>query len=374
MHEGVAQELRKVYAPKSKGPLQSALNKLAEFAEACPDRVLFVSPKFSGDLEAAAHNEWTLILLVWYMVQVESQSTGKTVKVKTIQSYISLLKGYLSFEYSFDLVDRTTRLGRLVKYLLSEDPLGGVRRKRRGFRRRHLRRLGRTTKATATDVNTVNKVAAVSTAWHTLARGGEVAPSVKPAGWTHARHPTRADLKFIQTRAGRRYAVLWLRPLKKKGAGIQPKVPQYIAEYDGKGSDTYRSLQRLEQYDPVPEAARATTPLFRQQVAVRGGQRQLRHMSCSQFRAAVREMAKAIGYTDTKVFGAHSPRIGGATDLASTGKASALLLRAKGRWASDIGAIYARLTRRSLLAASDLMQKSKGRDLEDIFPDFVQPA
>ena len=39
---------------------------------------------------------------------------------------------------------------------------------------------------------------------------------------------------------------------------------------------------------------------------------------------------------------ARSPLIGGATDLASTGKASQLLLRAKGRWASDIGAIYAR--------------------------------
>ena len=73
-----------------------------------------------------------MILLVWYMVQIESQSTGSKVKAKTIQSYVSLLKDYLSFEYSLDLVDRTTRLGRLVKYLLSEDPLGGVRRKRGG--------------------------------------------------------------------------------------------------------------------------------------------------------------------------------------------------------------------------------------------------
>ncbi len=59
---------------------------------------------------------------------------------------------------------------------------------------------------------------------------------------------------------------------------------------------------------------------------------------------------------------------------AERGDVSEVLLRAKGRWASDIGAIYARLTRRALLAASRLMQKATARDLEEIFPDFVQPA
>lgn len=70
--------------------------------------------------------------------------------------------------------------------------------------------------------------------------------------------------------------------------------------------------------------------------------------------------------------GAHSCKIGGATDLAATGKASPILLQAKGRWASDIGQIYARMTRRcQLLAASEqLMQSAKGRDLEQLFPAF----
>ena len=85
-------------------------------------------------------------------------------------------------------------------------------------------------------------------------------------------------------------------------------------------------------------------------------------------------MAPAALQNDRHSWGAHSGRIGGATDLASTGKASALLLRAKGRWGSDVGAIYSRLTRRGLLAASRLMQRARGRDLEEIFPEFVQPA
>ena len=39
--------------------------------------------------------------------------------------------------------------------------------------------------------------------------------------------------------------------------------------------------------------------------------------------------------------------------------------------ASDIGRIYARMTRRSQLAASGLMQKARGRDLEELFPGFT---
>ena len=76
----------------------------------------------------------------------------------------------------------------------------------------------------------------------------------------------------------------------------------------------------------------------------------------------------------SRLFGAHSARVGGATDLAASGKASRLLLQAKGRWGSDIGAIYARMTRRSQIAAVDLMYDAKGRDLEEILPDFAQPA
>ena len=69
----------------------------------------------------------------------------------------------------------------------------------------------------------------------------------------------------------------------------------------------------------------------------------------------------------------HSFRIGGATDLADQG-ASPLLLQAKGRWASDIGRIYARMTRRAQLQASSLMQKKGHRAMEDIFPSFTQAA
>ena len=96
-------------------------------------------------------------------------------------------------------------------------------------------------------------------------------------------------------------------------------------------------------------------------------------MSTGTYRTTVRELARALGINPKQV-GAQSTRIGGATDLAGTGQASQLLLQAKGRWSSEIGKIYARMTRRSQLAVSDLMYACKGRDLEEILPDYTQPA
>lgn len=165
------------------------------------------------------------------------------------------------------------------------------------------------------------------------------------------------------------YAVLMLRPLKKAGGQVQPKIPQYIVQYDGGGSDAYEALRRLERFDPVPAAERGSTPLFRQFSGPRAT-----HMTVNKMRMLVRLRMQQLGYEEPKQWGAHSCRIGGATDLVATGKASAVLLQAKGRWASDIGKIYARMTRRCQLAASELMQAARGRDLEELLPEFVQPA
>ena len=93
-------------------------------------------------------------------------------------------------------------------------------------------------------------------------------------------------------------------------------------------------------------------------------------MTTPRFRAQTKRLAALDGH-DPKEFGAQSSRIGGATDVAPGGE---MLLQAKGRWASDIGKIYARMTRRAQIAASDIMFGSRGTDLEELFPDFAEPA
>ena len=149
------------------------------------------------------------------------------------------------------------------------------------------------------------------------------------------------------------------------------KVPQYIAEYDGGGSNAYAGLRRLVEFDPVEPAVEASTPLFRDFSASGGGQ----HFTVAGMRALIRGRMRALGWTDASEWGAsHSCRIGGATDLVATGQASPLLLQAEGRWASDVGRIYERMTRRCHLAASTLMQSARGRDVEELLPGFVQAA
>ena len=162
-------------------------------------------------------------------------------------------------------------------------------------------------------------------------------------------------------------------PLKKKGRGIAPKVPQLIEEFDGGGSDTYAALRRLVEHDPVPPERRASTPLFRRRST---GQRGIaKHVTVAQMRELVRRLVARIEPNMVPAhWGAHSCRVGGATDLASTGKASALLLQAKGRWASDISWIYQRGDVGEQLLVSLDMVGASGASAETVIPGWAQPA
>lgn len=366
LHNQAAKAMDAAFAPRSRGSLASAIKAFARFSAACPHRELFKTPRSLGDRQASAWNEWTFVLFATYLSTTPSLKTKRPVSVNTIETYISLLKGYLSHSYAFELMERAPRLKRYLATLKEADPLAGIRRKRRALRRHHLKEMWKKIpKVRSNSSKAVNEFAMLTTAWHVLARGGEVAPSSFDPRFS----PTRADLQFRISTRNIRYAIVWLRPIKKKGKPAKDKIPQFIQEYDGKGSDTYAALARLERFDPIPDEARSATPLFRK-INSSG-----RHKSftTSDLRNLIRLRIAQLGYRKPHQWGAHSCRIGGATDLASTGKASQLLLQAKGRWASDIGKIYARMTRRCQLAASRLMQQASGRDIEDIMPDFTQP-
>ena len=349
---GVREELATAYAAASEGPLGTAIRSLAAFARCVPHRVLFKMPRWHGDLTAESHNEWTLLLWVWWLITRPSAKTGKPLQASTIEQRVSLAKGLLSFRYGFQLAGEAPRLRQFLKRQ-REKRGAHVRRKRRGIRRRHLMRLwDRHPAVRASTKQARSEWAAEVCAWHMLARGGEIATV------------TRGDLEFGRSkRTGRRYAVIWLRPLKKKRGAAQPKLPQFIQEQRRPQEwEPYRALQRLaESIADEP----GTAPLF---TAARGAK-----MSTGKFRALNKRYAKLLGW-NPKEAGAHTPRIGGATEYGASGSVSELLLQARGRWSSDIAAIYARMTRRAHLAASDLMFEAHGRDLEEIMPTFVQPA
>jgi hypothetical protein len=141
LHAAAGERLSRAFAPKSRGPLQSAIKALARFAKHVPGRTLFRESKFDGDRRASTHNEWTFILFIEWLIGTPSKKTKQVLSSKTVESYVSLLKGYLVFSYNFELPAQSPRLTRLIRLLREEDPLGGVRRKRRAWRRRHLRKL-----------------------------------------------------------------------------------------------------------------------------------------------------------------------------------------------------------------------------------------
>ena len=343
-------ELATAYAPRSSGPLGTACRALARFANTVPNWELFRLPTIRGELAAEAHNEWTLVMWALYEGQRKSSKTGKSLKAKTIEQRISLVKGFLSHKYGFQIAGEAPRLRRLLKKRRDEDPFGRLRKKRRGMRKRHLQRLWRENPALRASTKAARSAWAAETgAWHVLGRGGEMGEMNK------------ADLQFKRQRhGGRRYAVLWLAPLKKREK--QPKLPQFIYEQEHPEEwEPYQALSRLAESiaDEPPSAPLFTTP---------SGAR----MRTNHFRAQNKRLARLLGW-DEKEAGAHSPRIGGAIDYAGTGNASQLMLEAKGRWSGDIARIYARMTRRAHMAASDLMFDAKGRDLEELMPEFVSP-
>ena len=350
------ERLRVAFAPRSSGPLNSAVRSFAKFARRVPSRVLFRRPAFVGDLEVLAHNEWTLCLWAVALAGEISGKTRKLLKANTIAQRISLFKGLVSHRYGFQIAGDAPRLGNLLKDMRAKDPLGGSRRARRALRYRHLRKVWkRCSDVRSSSFVRVNEWAAVTTARHVLARGGELETIM------------RRDLTFhVMSGSQRRYAVLWIRPMKKRAGQAQPKIPQLIGECDGAGgASAYAALERLVNAPFWQGCNTATTPLFRSKPS--------KAITTGYFRALVRKLVKQIGL-EPKMFGAQSARIGGATDLAATGKASQLLLQAKGRWSSDIGKIYARMTRKAQLAVSDMMYECSNRDLEEIMPEFVQPA
>ena len=358
-------------APTSRKKLKTVFNHLDRFQRRLPSRKLFIEPRRSGDMKALLHNEWSLIMFAEFLFRRKDKRTKRPLKTDTISEYVSMAKAELSVRYGFAIAGDPQRLPAIVKALRRLRP-ASARRERRGIRRRHLRAAWKAKdEFRAQSKDAVNLWAAATTAWQGIARAYEVAEGDgedsrrdrrnNPNG--ERRLPTRADLSFGR-KGGTRYACVMLRPCKRKNGEWGSKVPILFAEGDGMGSDTFAALWRMAHVDPCKPGTEHTTPLFRV-----GGKcltvRRLRKLAVDIFKAAGQK-----GRT-----GAHAFRIGGATDLADEG-ASQALLQAKGRWASDIGRIYARMTRRAQLAASKAMQRSGGggRDMEELFPGFTQAA
>ena len=253
---------------------------------------------------------------------------------KTAEGYISTVQAWHARRFGCRLAGGMTlcRVKALLKGMVTAQ--GGTRpkKKRRGFKPRELARrlaelLGGTSALEA------NWRACFTVGFCGLLRGAELGMATGEA-WAAGTCVTRADVSF-RWKGGREEAVLMTRP-RKKGAHRteQGKQVPVLLTGGGKYLDPVRALRELFERDPVPQEKWASTPLFR------GGD------GGAFTTAKVRGMAKwvvAMSGGDPTLYGAHSLRIGGATAALAAG-VPALVIKAMGRWGSDVYEIYAHLS------------------------------
>jgi hypothetical protein len=192
--------------------------------------------------------------------------------------------------------------------------------------------------------------AALATAFCGLMRGSEIGLQ-DGESFDPLMHLTRADVSFRTAQDGTVYMVLRMRPAKK-GPGQRKDVPLLIAA-GGSLLDPVRLMQCMLRQDPVDASVEASTPLFRLGRAA---------ITVRQVRAMVQLLMQRLGL-DSRRYGAHSLRIGGATAALAAGM-SAAAIRAAGRWSSDVYRIYCRLSRQSAASVASTIGSTPFEDLE----------
>ena len=279
------------------------------------------------------------------------------VQPSTAEGYISTVQAWHARRFGCKLAGGMpmARLKALYKGMTAAQ--GGVRakKKRLGLKPRQLARLM---------AQLLGEGSALEANWRAcctvgfcdgLLRGAELGVATGEA-WAASTGLSRADVSF-RRREGREEAILMTRPRKQGARRTQQgkQVPVLLTS-GGKFLDPVKALKELFERDLVPEHLRASTPLFR---GADGAA-----VSTAKLRGMVKWMVVADG-GDPKLYGAHSLRIGGATAALAAG-VSALVIKAMGRWGTDVFEIYAHL--------SDRAARSFGHNISSVDYEEVQGA
>ena len=209
--------------------------------------------------------------------------------------------------------------------------------------------------------------AALSVAFCALMRGGELGRQ-RGESFDGSIHLTRADVTFFRDATGVLHARLRMRPLKKERQ-VRCKGATVVLRAGGSLLDPVRELWRMLELDPVQEAARGHTPLFRRA----DGEAIATDDVCAMVKALMRSIGR-----DPARYGAHSLRIGGATAAMAAGVDPAII-KVLGRWSSDVYMIYMRCNREAAAAAGAAIASTPFHDTErgpqtEEFDDVLLPG
>ena len=377
------------------GRIQSAVSHWELMRQEMPSRTPFLpltGPGSPGRDEAERYNAETFELFTASCLRrgsLRPGHLGQPLETDTIAGYVSALRALLSRDGGaqmrsahFDV--RIKALGRGIRQARGPRP---SRKRRLGLRARHLRSAAAARGFDRVRTWTARRRWLAAVLGHSLvARGCELG---RPAGkefsvtrgltWRNVQwhaagslHRTHAALTVHLCAAkdgearGQRYPMV----VRRRARGNKPANDAMCA-YDLLLA-AWREDVRI-----CGEQSALDTPVFR--TAAKGGAATA--FSTSDVLDIVREIAIAAG-EDPSAYGAHSLRIGGATDFrdlfdtsTETGLGEAKrALKARGRWKSDIAYIYARTSLDSSLEASARVGNVSGRDIESAFAGWAEPA
>jgi hypothetical protein len=252
-----------------------------------------------------------------------------------------------------------TRVSRMLDGLARLHGAPPPRRLRIGVRPKHLRQAIDAGLDTRDPLN-ANYATAFEVCLVAIARAGEIASGLPRGAFDVSRHPSRADLTFEYDSAGNPIsAKIMIVNSKARGIEARRKVPVTLPMQGNYLSPGYRLWLLDRSIDPVPDALRATTPLFRDPATNT-------ILTVDGLRASLRAILSNIG-RDGSTYGAHSLRIGGATAMAFC-QASAEVIKDVGRWNSDAYLRYIRECRGDYMS---YMTRICSADVDDMEADHL---
>lgn len=377
----VASALRHEEGP---GQLQTGLRWFSRFRAALPSRVPFMEHRWAGDLQAAAYNEETFQLFAEFIRQhgsVRAGHTGEVVSAASISAYVSAVRAYRSRDVGYNLLikEGNQRLPNLLRHMRREDGPAGQRELSRALTSKHLRALAERADFDKTSAAGVLRWAVLVVGHNLLLRGGELG-TTDDAAFDSRYGLTLADVEWHSPGAdtrGYEVASVNVVPIKDTHANRR-RVPCLIQRVDLRPRSVptpegvkcpWEALRRLwlARMQQVSAHAASVTPMFAKTdgAAVR----------TTDVLAYIRQAATALSLPAGD-FDARALRIGGATDLLDMfGPAEAeRFIKSRGRWATDIGNIYARPSVDTEMAASAALSRADGTDMEAFRNGYVMPA
>ena len=352
--------------------LKTMLHWLQLFEEALPNYVLFRPLHGSDHHRNARHNEDSLARLEAFMRRhgsIKPGQLGKPISSDQVLAVISTLRAFraIGARYSLLTPECNEWLPRIRKQMRREDGPSIERKLQLGLRAQHFERLDEVGWDRRSAAGIFDHALA-----HTLkivvGRGGEAAlrEGAPQTAWDPERGPTIADFNnWFPAREGVNEGLPWVRvwwyPIKDT-QGTHKKSPTPVSKrgHAAPGSDPACPYDAIRIWfeirsAQVPQAQWAEVAFFCHPTT--GKMPDTKYV-----RELARRMGQALGIPPAAL-GGKSFRIAGATDLYDVyGEHARRLLHERGRWATDIAYIYARVSESAHLAAARRMASASGVD------------